>query len=263
MTVPVLGGVASAGVTAGLPALVLGQSLGTSTILWDRVIPLLRDHFTILSVDLPGHGQSPPATEPFSIAELADAVVATADAAGLGSFFYAGVSLGGQVALELALLHPQRLDGVSIICSAAAIGSPEGWSERAATVRASGTAVMVEGSALRWFAKGFIEEQPEHAGALLNSLVHTDDNSYALCCEALAASDIRQRLGEITVPTLALWGSDDAVITPEQARLVSDSVVTGRGIEIAGAAHLAPIEKPDEVAAALLDFFLNNTSRRA
>lgn len=257
MTVPRMTGVSAVGSTG--PALVLGCSLGTSTVLWDRVVPLLRDRFTILGVDLPGHGASPAASEAFTVGELADAVVATADIAGFDTFFYAGVSLGGQVALELALRHPRRVDGVSIICSSARVGEGDAWRERAATVRAQGTPVLVDGSARRWFADGFIAEQPEYAGALLNALADADDESYALCCEALAVSDIRPRLADIGVPTLALWGDRDVVIPPADARHVAATVRHGEGVEIAGAAHLAPIERPVEVASALADFFLKGT----
>ncbi|TQL48502.1 3-oxoadipate enol-lactonase [Homoserinimonas aerilata] len=259
MTVPRLTGVRIENSSG--PALVLGPSLGTSsTVLWARAVALLAPHFSILSVDIPGHGESPAATESFTVGELADAVVATAADAGFEHFFYAGVSLGGQIALELALRHPERVDAVSIICSSAKVGQADAWHERAATVRAQGSAVMVAGSASRWFAPGFIEEQPEHAGALLNSLAHADDNSYALCCEALAASDIRDRLPQLAVPTLALWGELDGVIPPVEARAVAEGVQQGTGIEIAGAAHLAPIERPEAVADALLGFFRKGTT---
>lgn len=261
MTQPVLAGIAVEG-SAG-PALVLGQSLGTSSILWDRAIPLLKDHFTILAVDLPGHGKSPAAREPFTVAELADAVASTATQAGMVEFHYAGVSLGGQVALELALRHPNRVLGASIICSSAKIGSEEAWRERAATVRRQGTPVMVAGSAERWFAPGFIDEQPEASGALLNSLAYADDESYALCCEALAASDVRARLGDISVPLLALWGDLDLVVAPEEARSVAEAVPGGRGVEIMGAAHLAPVERPEAVASALIDAFVSTPRKGA
>lgn len=237
------------------PALVLGQSLGTSTILWDRAVPLLKEHFTIISVDLPGHGESPPATGSFTVGELADAVAETATHAGFEQFYYAGVSLGGQVALELALRHPSRALGVAIICSSAHIGSEDAWRERAAMVRTQGTPALVAGSAERWFAPGFIDAQPEAAGALLRALAFADDESYALCCEALATSDIRPRLADIDVPVLALWGEHDVVISPEEARSVAESVRRGTGVEIAGAAHLAPVENPGAVAAALIENF--------
>lgn len=257
MTIPRLTGVRVEGSSG--PALVLGQSLGTSTILWSRAVPLLKDHFTILSVDLPGHGESPAATEPFTVAEIADAVVATAADAGFEHFFYAGVSLGGQVALELALRHPQVVDGASIICSSAKVGNEDAWRDRAAMVRVQGTPALVAGSAQRWFAPGFIDAQPDAAGALLRALAFADDESYALCCEALAVSDIRPRLAEIAVPILALWGELDPVVTTDEAASVAQTVQNGKGVEIAGAAHLAPVENPQAVAAELIDFFIGST----
>ncbi|MCU1545268.1 MAG: alpha/beta hydrolase [Homoserinimonas sp.] len=253
MTVPQLAAVSTP--SAADATLILGPSLGTSNILWDRAIAVLRQHFRIISVDLPGHGLSPAAEQPFSVADLADAVVAVADDAGVDTFYYAGVSLGGQIALQLALRHPDRVLGVSIICSAAKIGDTESWLKRAAAVRAQGTPALVSGSASRWFADGFIAAHPEDAGELLHALSDANDESYALCCEALAASDMREALASIAVPVLALWGDQDVVITPTDARAVAESVRNGRGVEITGAGHLAPIERPDEVAAALLRHF--------
>ena len=253
MTVPVLA--AARTEHPGAPMLVLGPSLGTTTRLWGSAIRLLADRFDILAVDLPGHGASPATTEPFSTGELADAVVNVAAIAGAERFYYAGDSLGGQVALELALRHPDRAIAVSIICSAAKVGEPEAWFERAETVRTQGTPVLVGPSAGRWYAPGFIERQPELVGAMLLDLSDTDDESYALCCEALARSDLRARLPEIAVPVLALWGARDVVIPAEDARAVAETVQNGRGIELADVAHLAPAEDPDRVAGALLDFF--------
>jgi 3-oxoadipate enol-lactonase len=253
VTVPFLAAVHTA--RPGAPALFLGPSLGTTTRLWERATPLLAEHFDVFAVDLPGHGASPAAAEPFSVGELVDAVVRVADVAGIDRFSYAGDSLGGQVALELALRHPDRMLAVSIICSSARVGEPAAWQERAATVRSQGTPVLVGPSAGRWYAPGFIEKEPDVVGAMLLDLSDTDDESYALCCEALADFDLRSRLGEIAVPLLAIWGERDTVIPPAEARAVAETVQNGRGIELAGVAHLAPIESPAEVAAALVEFF--------
>ena len=253
MTVPDLVGSRFAG-SAG-PDLILGPSLGTSSILWDPVSTLLSAHFRLLAWDLPGHGSSPAAREPFSVAELADGVIRLAEAAGIGTFCYAGVSLGGQVGLELALRHPDRILGLAIICSAAKIGEAAAWDERAGTVRAQGTPVLVDASAKRWFAAGFIANQPEFSSALLHALSDTDDESYALCCEALGRSDTRAALGEITAPTIVVYGAEDVVITAQDAEFIADRVRNGVALGIDGAAHLAPIERPGVVADALIDFF--------
>jgi len=227
--------------------IVLGPSLGTASEIWSSVVDALSEDFRVLRFDLPGHGFSPNASAPFSVAELADAVVALVDSVGGGAFHYAGVSLGGAVGLQLALRHQHRLLTLTTLCSGAKIGEPDGWRARAAQVRASGTASVVAGSARRWFAPGFLDRDPGAGGAALNKLLDIDDESYALCCEALAEHDVRERLGEIAVQTLCIAGDADQVAPPESAQEIAEGVQHGRLAVIAGAAHLPMLERPSEV----------------
>src|SRR5687768_11879586 len=91
------------------PLLVVGPSLGTSTLLWTQAGGLLGNDFDVVAWDLPGHGVSPAAAEPFSVAELADAVVELVDSVAPGArFHYAGVSLGGATGLQLGIKHGER-----------------------------------------------------------------------------------------------------------------------------------------------------------
>ena len=249
------GAASSSGIVAGAgadaPTLVLGPSLGTSTMLWERVIPALSEHYRVVAWDLPGHGAAPAATEPFTMADLADAVAAAVD----GPFLYAGVSLGGCVGLELLLRHGDRVDAAAIVCSGAAIGAPDGWHDRAAQVRAQSTSSLVVGSAQRWFAPDTIARDPDLTGRLLHVLQNTDDECYALCCEALAAFDVRDRLAEIETPVLAVWGHHDAATPEASAREIADGVQHGQATGIADAAHLPPADDPAATAAALRQFF--------
>ncbi|WP_224751772.1 alpha/beta fold hydrolase [Microbacterium helvum] len=233
------------------PLLVLGPSLGTSTLLWDRVLPALAERWRVVAWDLPGHGAAPSAAAPFSVAELADAVAASVD----GPFLYAGVSLGGSVGLELLLRHGDRVDAAAILCSGAAIGSPEGWHERAAQVRTQSTSSLIIGSAQRWFAAGTIARDPDLTGRLLHALQDADDASYAWCCEALAGFDVRDRLHEITTPVLAVWGDHDGVTPAASALEIAEGVQRGTAVGIPDASHLAPADAPAETAAALIAFF--------
>lgn len=256
MTVPRLLGSFAPGAApaAANPLLVLLPSLGTTTALWDGVVARLRaDDRTaglrILRIDLPGHGISPATSDAFTIGEVADAVLAVVDEAGGGAFHVAGVSLGGTVALELAVAHPDRVRSLVLSCSGARIGTSDGWIERAASVRASGTASLVTGSAARWFAPGFLEREGGGPGARsLTTLVDVDDESYARCAEALAAFDRTADLGGLGVPTLAISGERDAVTTPASMQDLADAVPGARHVALDGASHLAVLEEPSAAA---------------
>ncbi|MGC5223451.1 alpha/beta fold hydrolase [Micromonospora sp. DT81.3] len=252
--IPAIAITAQAGPEGG-PLLVLGPSLGTSTILWADVIPSLAARWRVVAWDLPGHGASPGAAEPFTVGELADAVARRIEDLGGGPALYAGVSLGGATGLELCLRHPRLVRGAAIVASGAQLGDPAAWAERAAQVRAQSTSALITASAGRWFAPESIARRPELSGRLLHALREADDESYALCCEALAAYDVRDRLGEIEVPVLVAWGEFDAVAPESKSAEVAAGVRDGRALRIADAAHLPPAEQPDAVADALLEFF--------
>lgn len=239
----------------GSPLLVLGPSLGTSTILWESASPLLREHYRVCAWDLPGHGDGPATDIPFTVGELADAVAEAVRDRGERRILYAGVSLGGATGLELALRHPDLVAAAAIVASGARLGTPEGWRERAATVRAESTSAVVAASSQRWFAPGSPEREPALGERLLQVLRDADDESYARCCEALADYDVRSRLGEIRMPVLALWGEHDVVAPEPLADEIARGVDDGRAVMVPGVAHLPPAEDARATTAALLEFF--------
>jgi len=252
-----------------LPLLVLGPSLGTSaTTLWSACAAGLTDAFDVLAWDLPGHGHNRGVPdEPFTMAELAVGVLRTVDdvlterGQPRGPFFYAGDSVGGAVGLQLSLDTPDRVAAAVLLCTGAQIGSEELWAGRIGQVSVSGTPVMVSGSAERWFAPGFVEREPERASALLHALSDAVDEGYIQVCGALAAYDVREELGRVTVPVHAVAGSVDVATPPDKLREIADGVKDGRYVELEGVAHLAPAEAPEVVAGLLREHFLGETPR--
>ncbi len=241
---------------AELPLLVLGPSLGTSAAtLWSRCAEDLTDVFDVVAWDLPGHGHNHAVPEDyFTVAELAQGVLRVVDEIleqreeFRGSFAYAGDSVGGAVGLQLLLDHPDRVTSAVLLCTGAQIAEPSMWAGRIGQVSVSGTSVMVSGSAERWFGPGFLEREQGTASALLHALQDASDEGYIQVCQALADFDVRERLGEIQSPVLAVAGSADGATPPEKLREIAEQVKDGRYVELDGVAHLAPAEAPTQVA---------------
>ena len=255
MSVPRISGVQLSDPSAG-PLLLLGTSIGTSaSALWSASAALLGERFHVVAWDLPGHGRNTePVSAEFTMTELAAGVLAFADRVLTdrgepgGRLHYAGDSLGGAVGLQALLDAPDRIIAAVLLCTGAKIGDAEGWRERAARVRASGTTVVVNQSVERWFAPGFLDREPEAGARLLESLRAADAEAYALACEALADFDVRSRLGEIAVPVLAVAGAEDFATPADLLREIADGVQSGALQILDGVAHLAPAEAPQEVA---------------
>ncbi|MGY4925158.1 bifunctional 3-oxoadipate enol-lactonase/4-carboxymuconolactone decarboxylase PcaDC [Streptomyces sp. 900105755] len=232
---------------ASAPVLLLGPSLGTSYALWDAVAPELSITHRVVRWDLPGHGGSAPGLikAGATVGDLAELVLALADSLGIERFAYAGVSLGGAVGLHLAVRHPDRLENLAVICSSAHFGGSKAWEERAERVRREGVEWLAENAPGRWFTPGFTVPR------LVEDQRTADPEAYAACCDALAAFDLRDRLGEIAVRTLLIAGRQDTATPPPHLREIADAVAAATLVELPGAAHLAPAQCPEAVLTAL------------
>ncbi|MCS5721693.1 alpha/beta fold hydrolase [Herbiconiux sp. CPCC 203407] len=236
--------------------LVLGPALGTTLRCWVPASRSLLAHPSgvlpdLLTYDLPGHGESPPAREPFSIADLGSAVVEAARSRGYSRFAYAGISVGGAIGLELAAACSPALTGLALFGSDAVLGSPDRWNARAASVRELGMLSQVETSAARWFAPDFALRQKKSFVVSLAELSRIDPESYALCLEAVAVYDVRADLAGIAVPTTIVCGSADIVTLPAELRTLALTIPGARYQEIPGAGHVVPLESPEPTASVL------------
>lgn len=236
---------------------ILGSALGTTTGLWDLALPAIASEYLVVRFDLPGHGQSPIAESDFTLSELADGVIALADSLGITRFDYAGVSVSGAIALELASRYPDRVKHAAVVCSGPYFGGPDAWAERMDQVRSAGTASLVTALPARWFADDFITQDPGSVEKLLNMVASTTDEGYIQVCHALGTYDARGYLSEISVPVLVISGELDPGATPEAGAIIVQNAPGARQIVISHASHQAVVEKPLEVAKDLVEFFSN------
>lgn len=240
------------------PLLVVGPGIGTGVEeLWGPVAAHLETDFEVIGYDLPGHVAAPASTDTYSVKELADSVADIAQERAAGrDVSFAGVSISGGVAMELALHHPDTFKAVAVVCSAPKIGEPEAWDERAEIAAQNGTEVMIPFCRDGWFAPGFVAAQPEKAETLLGILRDADLDSYVAVCKALGTYDVRADLAEVTIPVLAINGAHDEVCPASGGAEIAAGVPQGKAVVFDNTAHLAPVEEPERTAAELREFFL-------
>ncbi len=230
----------------------LGNSLGTSTQVWDLQVAEFRRHFRLVNYDLPGHGGSPAPAAPYTIAALGAGVLALLDSLGVGHFAYCGISLGGMIGMWLASAAPDRIAALGLVCTSAYLPPADGWRARASQVRDTGMASVSATVVGRWFTPSFAATAPQVVSEFTAELERTDPVGYAGCCEAIADMDLRGDLPDIVAPTLVLAGADDPATPPEHGAAIADLIDGARLQEIPAAAHLATVEAADTVTRGLL-----------
>ena len=235
------------------PVMVLAPSLGTTLAMWDDLADELSRGYRVVRFDTRGHGASPVPPGPYTLSELADDVIAMADSLDLGRFAFVGLSLGGAIGATLAVQHPDRLSSLVLCCTGPSFGDPETWRERAARVRAEGMAWLIEPTRERWFTPEFLRSNPEDSGRLLDMLAPVSPVGYAACCDAIAAYDISDRLGEITAPTRVIAGARDPVSPLSVAQVLVDGIPDADLVVIDDASHIANIAQPEKFNAAVLE----------
>ena len=237
----------------GAPALVLANSLGTGQHLWSRQLPELTERFRVLTYDHPGHGASELPEEPCTVESFAHGLLELLDALALERVSFCGTSLGGMVGIALALEAPERVERLVLSCTSAYVGPPDGWAGRARIVRTDGMEAIADSVVVRWFTPELPREEPETVARFRAMLLATPPEGYARCCEALAAWDARERISEISVPTLVVAGAEDPATPVEHAELLASRIPGARLQVLERAAHLANVERADEFTKAVFD----------
>lgn len=239
---------------ADAPVLLLGASLGTSTLLWQPQLETLAERFRVVRYDHRGHGRSPVPPGPYRLRDLGGDVLALMDRLGIARAHVGGLSLGGMVAMWLAAHAPERVDRLALLCTSARLGPPDVWAGRAAAVRAGGMAAIADAVVARWFPEDFPAARPETVARWREVLLATPAEGYAGCCEAIEVMDLLPELGKIQAPALVIAGREDPATPPEHAERIVAGIRGARLSVVDGAAHLANLAQPDVVTRLLLDF---------
>lgn len=239
---------------ADAAAVVLGSSLGTNRHMWDEQVTALargEQPRRVIAFDHLGHGESEVPPGPYSIAQLADAVLAMLDELGIERADYVGLSLGGMVGMHLAIHSPDRIGRLVLCATAPHLPPAQVWRERAALVRSDGMASVVEATLGRWFTPGAAAARPATVELIREQILATDPDGYAACAEAVGAMDQRAGLARISAPTLAIAGAEDPTTSAELMAEWVPRIPGGRLVVLPGA-HLVNLDDTAAFNAAMV-----------
>jgi 3-oxoadipate enol-lactonase len=229
----------------------------------------LRDRYRCVTLDFRGQGRSSPVRGGYQIEQHMADVLAVIRRLDIAPVHLVGLSMGGFVALRIAAREPGLLRSVTLLNTSAAAHARSKFPKQltlAAVARAAGVSLppVVSGIEAELYGEAFRKDparaavrevwRQRWAQADRSSLVRT-------LLGFMIRPDIRNELGDVTVPTLVIAGGADASLPPPLSREIHSLIPGSRLVELPGVGHSAPLEDPDGVTWALEQFL--NDRRRA
>ena len=244
----------------GVPLILLHAGIADSRM-WEPQMAAFAHHFDVIAPDVRGYGQSDlPATEWSPHGD----VLGLMDHLHLKPAHLVGCSIGGGIALDFALDHPERASKLVLV--GPAVGGVEDdpkhkdlFAEADAAYETNDFDVMNKADMHIWLdgpyrPKGYVREPLRRLFLEMNRKNLEVDWSLAPTTKLMPPA--AQRLGEVTAPTLVVVGNKDVAPIAEACDLLASSIRGARKAVIKDAAHLPNLEHPDEFNALVLDFLL-------
>ncbi len=242
---------------AGEPLLLIQGMSGTHLSWGDTLLDDLARDFECVAYDHRGIGLSPAATEPFTIVDLADDAAALLDALGWESAHILGISMGGMVAQQLALRHPQRIRTLTLGCTYC--GGPGSLSAPPATIQKLGAA-MTSGDRELAIRAGY--------ECNLSEAYRADPSAYdaframalgapakiptiMLQMQAIGGHDVQAQLEQIQATTLVVHGTEDEMLPVANGDLIASRIPGAALQRWDGVGHMFWWERPERTAEAL------------
>jgi pimeloyl-ACP methyl ester carboxylesterase len=242
----------------GPPLLLLHAGIADRTM-WDDVTPMLAERYRVIRCDLRGYGDTPLLDGPFVYAaDVAELLAAL----GIDRASIVGVSMGGHVALDLALAHPELVDRLVLVGAGI-----DGWEHDPSLLDAwaeeeqafeRGDLDEVAWMNVRTWLDGPTRGEDEVPKTLRRRVFEMQraalDHENPAAAGGWLTPSRRERLGDVTARTLVLVGALDQRDFRRIARFLAKGIPGARFEELPGVAHLPPMERPEAFARTVLAF---------
>ncbi len=239
------------------PPAVLIHGVGLDRTMWDGVAGYLSGVFHCVAFDMPCHGGAGMPEGRITLETFSEALADVVD--GLASPpVVVGFSMGAMVAQRFTLDRPDAVRALVLMNAVFDRDDSQraAIQQRLALVERTGPAGMAENALARWFTADFTKRRPEVVDAVRQRLLANDPAAYLAAYRVFATADgaLAREAGRIACPTLAMTAEHDANSTPAMSRALARVLPNATALVLDGLAHGAPIEAPERVAGAILEF---------
>jgi pimeloyl-ACP methyl ester carboxylesterase len=247
------------------PPLVLVHGGAVDGRMWEPQLAALADEFTVVAWDEPGAGRSSDVPADFGLADYANCLAALIETLALGPAHIAGLSWGGTVAQELYRQHP------GLVATLILIDTYAGWKgslpEEEVRARLEGVDRILAAPAGEFdpTLPGLFAGAPpaEFVPLLEDMAAGVRPESLRTQMSVMAEADQRDLLPRIDVPTLLIWGDQDARSPLSVARQLDEAIPDTKLVVIPACGHVSNLENPERVNQAVRDFCRANSRKKA
>jgi pimeloyl-ACP methyl ester carboxylesterase len=245
----------------GAPPLVLVHGFGGDKDNWAMIAPHLTDRYPVIIPDLVGFGDNARADHvPYDIKAQTDRLIGFLDALGIARCHLMGNSMGGWIALQAALDHPDRLTTLTLVNNAGVLGKEPSELQNIPRSGAS-PLVPVDARDLKRLM-AFIAHKPRYVPARFLDVTFADraahlellDRIFWTIVEDGDQRPLNDRLAEVQTPTLIIWGRHDRLIHVSCVAELEAGIAGSESVIFDDAGHVPMIEKPGATAAVLRRF---------
>lgn len=231
------------------------HGLGSCGEDWILQLPIVADDYVVLTVDLPGHGRSSIRSTWPRISYFADDIADLIRTLGLGTTHVVGLSLGGAVAMQLALDYPEAVRSLTLVNTFAKLRSGSSGFFRK-LVRIAFVVLGRMDQVGQWVAAGLFPKTDQELlrQAAAERIASNPRGAYLRAIWAATRFDIRDRLNEVNAPTLVVAGELDQTVSMEAKRELAGNIPGAHLVVIPDSGHATPLDAADEFNRTLLEF---------